>query len=380
MRTASFADMKPVLLVVTKAGLGGAQRSVLELAREMTSRGRTVTVASGEEGWLLAEVRDLGIRTHVFRHLKRSVNPFNALRFLGECYRLFRSFPESPIVHLNSSNTLPAALAGKVAGARVIFTARGLSMLDEGYAIGMFLRSVYWAWFRVWLTFVDVVVCVSTRNAQRLEKLRLGRGKTAVIPNGLNPAGLRFASRETAREELGIQDEEFAVLLLGRLEYAKRQHVLVEAWPTVLERVPNARLILIGDGPDESRLRVLVEEGGLDGIVRFAGPIPNASRLIPAADLLVLPSRYEGWPVVLLEALNAGAAIAAADVGGIAEQLGDAGMVLPDKADASHWASQIVRLSADQELRAALASRARERAKLWVASRMIDAYLDAYRD
>lgn len=368
-----------VLLVVTRAGIGGAQRSVLELARELSARGHRVTVGAGERGWLFEEAARLGVTLREFRWLRRTNNPLFAVLFACELWSFLGKAAEPAVVHLNSSNPLPGALAAKLRGMRTVFTARGLSTLDEGYEASPLLRVLYWSWFALWFLFVDVVVAVSARNAERLRKLRLGGRKVVVIPNGLNPGNLSFMERGEARARLGVLDTDVAVLVLGRLEYAKNQRLLIEAWPQVVARQPHARLVLVGDGPDEEKLRTLAAEKGLGDRILFAGAFASGSRLIPGADVVALPSRYEGWPVALMEAMFAGAAIAAADVGGVSEQVGDAGVIVPRDASPAIWAEAVADLVGNPEKRAELAAKAKERSALWTADKMIARYEEAYR-
>lgn len=369
--------MSRVLLVVTRAGIGGAQRSVLELARELTARGHVVTVAAGESGWLMDEVTRLGCKTHQFEKLQRTSSPFAAIGFMLEMRAFLKANPHE-VVHLNSSNALPGAKAAKSHGAHVIFTARGLSMLDEGYEIGAALRGLYWTWFKLWFAFVDVIVCVSTRNAERLAKLHLAGSKVVVIPNGLNPANLTFMERSAARARLGANDTDVVVLSLGRLEYAKRQELLIRAWAQVISSQPHAKLVLVGDGPDEDVLKSLAKKENLGDRIHFAGAIPLASQLIPGADLIALPSRYEGWPVALLEALFAGVPIVSSDVGGVREQIGDAGIILPQDASPAMWAEAVTKLVGDVSLRGELGAKAKERSAMWTAAKMIGAYEKGY--
>lgn len=368
-----------VLLIVTRAGIGGAQRSVLELARELSARGHQVTIGAGERGWLFEEASRLGVSLREFRWLRRSSNPLFAILFAYELWSFLGMSKEPGVVHLNSSNPLPGALAAKLRKMRVVFTARGLSTLDEGYETSLLLRALYWSWFKLWFLFVDRVVCVSTRNAERLKKLRLGGSKVVVIPNGLNPANLSFLERGEARTRLGAYDTDVVVLALGRLEYAKNQQLLIEAWPQVIAAQPHARLVLVGDGPDESKLKKLAANKHLGDRVHFAGAFAFGSRLIPGADIVALPSRYEGWPVALLEALFAGAAIVAADVGGVTEQIGDAGVVIPRESAPAVWAEAITNLVGDPARRTELIAKAKERSALWTADRMIDTYEAVYR-
>lgn len=368
--------MKDLLLLVTKAELGGAQRSVLELATRTTEKRHRVTIGTGEPGWLRNEAEQRGIATWHVPGLERSKNPLAVIQLIIGVYRFLKKNPHR-VVHLNSSNTLPAALSARLAGANVIFTARGLSMLDEGYELSDTKRTLYALWFWWWFWWVDTVVCVSTRNAERLEQLGVVHAPPVVIPNGLNalPSTL---TRDQARAALHLAHDEQAVVLLGRLEYAKRHEVIIDAWDAIARHVPTARLIFIGDGPEEETLKKRAKQNQHAARITWLGAYPNAAELLIGADIVILPSRYEGWPVVLLEALLAERPIIASDVGGIAEMLGEAGIVLPAGADASVWADAIQALLKNTDKQRVLADAAGTRAAHWSSDRMMAKYEALY--
>lgn len=367
--------MRPVFLVVTRAGLGGAQRVVMELAMQLKEK-REVTVVSGEDGWLLEQARAHGMRTRVIAGLGRSRNPFKAIRYLHALYALLRKDGRRPVVHLNSSNALAGSLAAKLAGSRVIFTVHGLSMLDRGYETSLLLRGVYWAWFKLWFRFVDGIVAVSSGNARRIAELKLGTA--SVIPNGIDTAAIRFMARNEAREELGVPHDAPVAITVGRLEYSKRQEVLIDAWEGVLARVPEARLVLVGDGPEREALQQQATRARVHHRVVFAGARADAASLIPAGDIFVLPSRYEGWPLVLLETLAAGVPALASDVGGIEELLGPAGTLLPARAFPDAWAGAIAALLTEDGRRTELAKVSVARSKRWDAAGMASMYEALY--
>jgi glycosyltransferase involved in cell wall biosynthesis len=370
--------MKPrILLVVTRAELGGAQRVVQELAAKLVYDGYPVTVAAGEEGWLLNEAKKIGCKTYVFKHLARNSNLLAVPLFINELHSFLSRQPHE-VVHLNSSNALAGSLGAKLARAHVVFTVHGLSMLDSGYRTNPLLKFAYKLWFRLWFMFVDVVVAVSQNNAQQLTDMKLANKKLTVVQNGVDLKKLHFHNRPSAREEIGISNEASVVMAVGRLEYAKRIDVLIRAWKEVVDAVPDAILVLVGDGPERQTLESLVRTLGLEEYVLFVGSRPRAHELMHAADILALPSRYEGWPIVLLEALAGGVTIVASDVGGIAEQIGEAGVLLAPDAKATDWANTLIPLLADQDELTRLSALALHRGRQWNIEGMAKSYEALY--
>ncbi|MDP9340755.1 MAG: glycosyltransferase family 4 protein, partial [Actinomycetota bacterium] len=115
------------------------------------------------------------------------------------------------------------------------------------------------------------------------------------------------------------------VVCVGRLSRQKAQDVLLDAWPSVRSAVPGATVALVGDGPEEPALRAR----GLPGVL-FAGWRDDVAEWLAAADVVAIPSRWEGLPLVVLEAMARGRSVVSADADGMAESLGaDAGAIVP---------------------------------------------------
>jgi glycosyltransferase involved in cell wall biosynthesis len=321
-----------ILYVVTKAVVGGAQTSVLNLAREMKRRGHEVFVGFGDGDWLPVELGKSGISYFRFDFLKRTHNPFSLLLFVSEIRKYVREH-DFDVVHFNSSNTLPGALGVKLSGKKIktVFTFRGMSMLDEHYEASPLLKFLYKIFFKIFLLFIDTPVFISQENFNKFGRGQLvSRGE--LIYNGLDNERVEFLPKTEARdfflEKSGIADKEFfngkyIVGALGRLDYAKNYEFLINIFSKMLEIRQDAVAVIIGDGSKRSECEEAINKKGLGEKIFLLGNIDNGNRYLKGFDLLVLPSRYEGLSITLIEALLAGLPILASDVGGNSEVVGN---------------------------------------------------------
>jgi glycosyltransferase involved in cell wall biosynthesis len=314
-----------ILLVITKAEVGGAQMSVLNLARELKARGHEITVGFGDGDFLPAELDKEQIAYVRFRNLKRTHNPLTNLFFIAEIKKFLvgRNFSTA---HFNSSNALFGAIGVKLADRKIktIFTFRGMSVLDEHYKKNGFLKIIYYWLFKFLLLFVDQPVFVCRENLEKFGQGRLTK-KGILIYNGLDPEKLEFLPKAEARIDLARKiktslNGKYIIGSIGRKEYAKNYEFLINIFPAILKIKPEAVAIIIGDGSEN--FCATIKTKPLDDKFFILGNIPYADRIIKAFDLFVLPSRYEGLSVTLLEALFAGARILTTRVGGNPEAVG----------------------------------------------------------
>ncbi|WP_344342662.1 glycosyltransferase, partial [Kitasatospora putterlickiae] len=172
------------------------------------------------------------------------------------------------------------------------------------------------------------------------------------------------AARAAARAGLGLPDDAFVVGTVGNLTPKKDQATLLAAHAALLRSRPDARLLLVGAGPLDARLRARAAELGVADTVVFAGSRADVPELLPALDVFTLSSRQEGLPVALMEAMTSGLPAVVTRVGGMPEVLddGEQGLLVPP-GDPSALAGAFDRLAGDPDLRARMASAARERAK-----------------
>jgi glycosyltransferase involved in cell wall biosynthesis len=193
-----------------------------------------------------------------------------------------------------------------------------------------------------WLT--DHVTAVSeAAAASHLAAGMVSESRLSVVWNGIAMDRWQpdARARSEAREELGVKDD-FLWLAVGRLEAVKDYPSLLRA----MTRTPEpSRLLVLGAGPQEGQLTELAEWLGLKRRVRFAGFEPNVVRWMRAADGFVLASRYEGLPMVLLEAGACGVPVVATDVPGTREVVvdGETGWLAP-AGDAEELAKTMLRL------------------------------------
>lgn len=178
---------------------------------------------------------------------------------------------------------------------------------------------------KLFLRGFDAVIPVSRMLKEELMACGIHENRIRVIANGINGDGFSNVSeRESARRKAaeGIGISERVILSVGRLSAEKGHAILLAAFSSVVKAIPNARLVLVGDGPE--RMKLVAEAGrlGVAGKVVFAGFRKDASALPMIADLFVLPSLMEGMPLALMEAMACGVPVVATRVGAVSELTG----------------------------------------------------------
>jgi len=158
-------------------------------------------------------------------------------------------------------------------------------------------------------------------------------------------------SRKDARKHFGLRKSNRVILHVGRFHPQKDQETLVRAFLKVRGAEPNARLILAGEGPDLSRIQDLVAELGLTSSVRFPGDVADVAALYAVSEIFAFPSRYEAFGIALLEAMAAGLAPVASDVGGIREVATNGSALLVPPGSSDQLAQSLLHLLESIELR-----------------------------
>jgi glycosyltransferase involved in cell wall biosynthesis len=185
------------------------------------------------------------------------------------------------------------------------------------------------------------------------------------------------------RAGLGLHKQDFVIGCFGRLTCQKNQAALLCALPRVLVVVPNARLLLVGGGEDETMLRALAQRRGIAECVVFAGDVEEARPLYALCDVVAQPSRWEGCPYTVLEALAAQRLVVARDVGGVEEILDDCYGISYNtryRSDVESLAQWIIKAAHDANWRHNTESNARHRVEQdFTLQRMVEQTLQVYK-
>lgn len=208
-----------------------------------------------------------------------------------------------------------------------------------------------------------IFVSANTRDAW-LEYAPLQGKPTFVIPNCCREEEARALlsrDRETVRTELGLEPGRFALTCVATVQPGKGQDILVEALPEIAAQVPDVKLYFVGAEADPEYARTLrarLMELGLAEHAEFVGYREDGMAYTYASDLLVLPSRAESQPLVILEAMALGTPVVATNVDGIPDMIRDGEGYLFDPAKPAELAARVVELYRDKALREAFSERA----------------------
>ena len=170
---------------------------------------------------------------------------------------------------------------------------------------------------RILETVDGAAACITVSDSLRRRLIDIGAPaeKVTVLRNGVDTGMFRPGGGDDVRAQLNISGP--ALIAVGNLAPEKGQMLVLEA----LQHLPDATLILVGDGPDAARLKQYADANGLTGRVHMTGRVPQSDlpALYSAADVSVLASEREGWPNVLLESMACGTPVVTADVGAARE-------------------------------------------------------------
>ncbi|MEI7889630.1 MAG: glycosyltransferase family 4 protein, partial [Actinomycetes bacterium] len=209
-----------------------------------------------------------------------------------------------------------------------------------------------------------VIACSAYMRDHITDIYALDEGSVEVIPNGIDPMDLvPVDDLDTLRGKFAKPDERL-ILLVGRLVYEKGFHLALEALPGIIETLGNVRFLVAGSGTAEADLKAQATKLGLDDHGTFLGWIGDDAlhSLYRIADLTVVPSLYEPFGLVALEAMASGCPCIVADTGGLREVVpeGDKVGLRFNGGDAEHLAIMIERLLSDDVLRDRLVAEASE--------------------
>jgi sugar transferase (PEP-CTERM/EpsH1 system associated) len=360
-----------VVHVVLSLDVGGLERNVVNQVREGRKLGQEVSVLClTRPGTLAPQAEALGGQV-VCLNKKPGVRPGLFLR-AARALRALRPH----VVHSHQLGTLfyagPAARAAGVP--LLVHTEHG----REDYA-GR--RRTRWLG-RFGGRFVDRFYCLTRDMAEAAVANRIvPASRVQVICNGIDvPRFQDRSQRDEVRRGLGVPEGAPLVGTTGRLTEIKRQDVLLRAFAEVRRDMPDAHLLLVGDGPLRGELEALAAQLGIAGVTHFAGYQAEPERCLQAMDAFALSSRSEGMPQAVLEASVAGLPVVASRVGGLPELIDDGvtGLLFPC-GDATALAAALRRVLRDPALARGLGEAARAKAEAkYSVRRMASEYHESF--
>jgi len=378
-----------VMHIITRLILGGAQENTLLTVEALQRRegwdARLVTGPPlGPEGELLTRARENGVAVDVIDPMRRAINPWRDLAAYRALCRAIREY-RPHVVHTHSSK---AGILGRHAAKRcgvpcIVHTIHGLPF--HPYETPLKNR-LYIFLEKKAAKKCDLIITVA--DAMTEQALAAGVGERSVfrtIYSGIEIDMFRPLSakeRDDVRRRLGVPPDAAVICKVARLFELKGHEFLLRAMPRIIEKIPSARLVLVGDGVLRGELAETAEKLGMAGRVVFAGLVPpdEMRDYVGMSDVVVHCSLREGLARVLPQALLCGVPVVSYDIDGAREAVidGETGRLVPPES-VDELAEAIVELLTDRGEARRMAERGRRRClEMFDAGKMADQIALAY--
>ena len=343
-----------VLHLITGIDIGGAEKLLVAVTRELREDGLDVAVGYFKgTGALRKEFEGNGIRTVYLGE--------QTLFMIGRAVNLYRLLKAErfDLVHTHLIHaTLIGRVVSRIAGVPIVITTEhNTSNWQPKYLPVTIL-------YRLTGSLSHKVIAISEAVRKCLLNVaRIDPSRVEVVYDGVDIArfnpGLDAAG---LKKELGLADAYPVIGSVSRLDARKGLEYLVGAIASLIPEMPGTRLVLVGDGPERTRLQDQAKQLGVERIVTFAGSQEDIVPFLAIMDVFVLPSLFEGLSVSLIEAMAMMKPIVATNVGGIPEVVtdGEDGLLVPPRESGS-LAAAIRRLVRDRPLADAMRTAARKK-------------------
>lgn len=366
-----------ILFVLPNFDTGGSEKLVLDIIRNLDSKRYRAVVAVFFNGEYAAACQELGCPLYVVHPQNRGQrSKWETAKFLSKIVR------EEGISIVNSHHTCP--LIQGLVPFKVLNRVFWIHTEHTRLELEEKIKPHHIVLERAALRFVDLALGISEGVMDYYRSaLRVPEPKLVRILNGvkLDRFQLDGFDRDAYRRANDLDPNDFVVGMFANFRPQKNHESLLRAVAALPEKdVYRFRLLLAGTGETMEANRRLSEELGLQGCVRFLGARHDIPKLLNALDAYVLPSRYEGLPFSLIEAMAAGKPIVATDVVGNKEVTspGRNALVVPDD-DSQALSDALSRLMKDKELCRALGDAGRLDAKQFSFDKMIQEYNELFR-
>lgn len=335
-----------LLHLISRLDIGGAEKQLLSLVSHLDKGKYDICVGYFEgKGELKEGFREVGIKTKKFK--------FIGLWDISLWWRLYQDMKINgyDIVHTHGFKAdLWGGFVAKLVGVPIIIS----SLHNQEW----YLRNPFTRWLERLFAFYifDRIIAVS-ESVKRFayEVGGIPKEKIKKVYYGINLSDIKVDKNKDFKQELGIGKDAPLIGCIGRLVKQKGHKYLIRAAKRVIETFPQAKFLIVGKGKLDKKLKKLVKRQDLDSSVIFTGFREDIHSIIDRLDLLVHPSLWEGFGLVLLEAMAMGKPIVATNVGGIPEVVKnkETGILVSAK-DSKVLAKVIIHLLKDRSLAARL--------------------------
>lgn len=378
--------MKKLLYLITQSELGGAQRYIVDLAKNLKNE-YEISVGfgeQGEKGELDELLKRAGIKYYIIPHLKRPISPLSDLRALFKIIKLIKEI-KPQIIHLNSSKI---SILGSLACWLLKFRVSSFKFQIVYTAHGWVFNEPMARWRKIFYRLAekytarlkDKIICINKLDYQVAKnELKIDEKKLSVIYHGLEFGQYKFLPREEARQKLFSQiksaqapsQDEIIIGSLGNLYATKGYYYFIKAMHyLIIDYQLPLTAVIIGEGPERKELEKWIKkfhpmdydpaDGRIKNKIILAGRVAEAAELLPAFDFYVSTSLKEGFPYSILEAMAAGLPVIATRVGGIPDMINDGqnGLLIEAK-NSKPLAKKIFELYNNPGLREEISQRAK---------------------
>ena len=335
--------MKIAYLVTRADPIGGAQIHVRDLAAAARAQGHEPTVITSGQGPFVDSLRSQSVPTVVLRHLCAPIAPVGDLRALREIHAVLTELRPDLVAAHSSKAGILGRLAGRSLRIPVVFTAHGWAFTP---GVPSFRAAVYRRIERLVAPLASRIITVSEFDRRlALEARVAGEDRVVTVHNGIPdvPPALRAEPGRTP----------VRLVMVARFGPQKDHPTLLRA----LAGLSNYRwdLDLVGEGPLSGQMEALAASLGIRDRVHFLGQRMDVDRILANAQISLLVTNWEGFPLSILEAMRAGLPVVASGVGGVGESVrdGETGYLIPPgQIEPLH--DRIRRLLVDPQLRVRL--------------------------
>lgn len=326
-------------------GFGGQERRVLAEAAGLSERGHYVALVCREHARIKAEAVRIGLDVHTL--------PMRKLYDADSIIRLMKFLKENKFDVVNTHSGVDSwigGLASKFAGVPVLARTRHLNLPLKRNLFNFihYLPDVY-------------ITCGENMKEHLVERCGFPDHKVVSIPTGVSPEFFSVKKNPDARKKYGLDTNSIVITNVGILRSIKGHEVTLKAVKTVVDTFPQARFLLVGDGPRKEILERLVQDLGISQHVMFTGFVKDIPEIYSFSDIAVLSSWSEGLPQSLLQAMAAGVPVVATRVGGVPEVvIHEKTGLLVDPGDHEGLAKGIIRILGNPDMSARFAESAKK--------------------